>query len=43
LGNVGTRDDVDVLERALADDEPIMREHATWALARLADRARATQ
>ncbi|MGZ8378199.1 MAG: HEAT repeat domain-containing protein [Gemmatirosa sp.] len=35
LGNVGTRDDVDVLTRALADDEPLVREHAAWALGRL--------
>jgi epoxyqueuosine reductase len=38
LGNVGTADDVGVLTRALADDEPIVREHAAWALGRLADR-----
>ena len=41
LGNVGTPEDADVLTRALDDDEPLVREHATWALARLADRARA--
>jgi epoxyqueuosine reductase QueG len=35
LGNVGTADDVDVLTRALDDDEPLVREHAMWALARL--------
>jgi epoxyqueuosine reductase len=34
LGNVGTRDDVDVLTRALDDEEPLVREHAAWALAR---------
>ncbi len=33
LGNVGTPDDVDVLMRALDDGEPIVREHAAWALA----------
>ena len=32
LGNVGTADDVDVLRRALDDDEPLVREHAAWAL-----------
>ena len=32
LGNVGTPDDVDVLERALDDDEPLVREHAARAL-----------
>lgn len=37
LGNLGTHEDVDVLTRALDDEEPLVREHATWALARLAD------
>ena len=37
LGNVGTADDVDVLTRSLDKEEPLMREHAAWALARLAD------
>ena len=32
LGNVGTADDVDVLTRALGDPEPLVREHAAWAL-----------
>jgi epoxyqueuosine reductase len=35
LGNVGTAEDADVLVRALGDDEPLVREHAAWALARL--------
>mgnify|MGYP002777955426 CR=1 FL=1 len=35
LGNVGTADDVDVLTRALDDPEPLVREHAAWALARV--------
>ena len=35
LGNVGTADDVDVLTRALDGDEPLVREHAAWALARV--------
>jgi epoxyqueuosine reductase len=37
LGNIGTPEDVDVLTRALDDPEPLMREHAAWALARLQD------
>ena len=37
LGNVGTADEVDVLARALDDDEPLVREHAAWAIARLDD------
>ena len=36
LGNVGTAEDVDVLTRAL-DDEPLVRAHAAWALARIRD------
>jgi epoxyqueuosine reductase len=35
LGNRGTGDDVDVLTRALDDREPLVREHASWALFRL--------
>ncbi|WP_310569958.1 hypothetical protein [Gemmatimonas sp.] len=35
LGNVGTRDDVPALEAALAHDEPLVREHAAWAIARI--------
>ena len=38
LGNVGTTEDVDVLTRALDDDEPLVRKHAAWALARLRHR-----
>jgi epoxyqueuosine reductase len=32
LGNLGTVDDVDVLTHALDDEEPLVREHAAWAL-----------
>ena len=35
LGDVGAAQDVDVLARALDDEEPLVREHAAWALARL--------
>jgi epoxyqueuosine reductase len=35
LGNVGGPEDVDVLVQALDDPEPLAREHAAWALARL--------
>ena len=35
LGNVGTAEDVDVLTQALEDEEPLVREHAAWALRRL--------
>jgi epoxyqueuosine reductase len=32
LGNVGSEADVEVLTRALDDPEPLVREHAAWAL-----------
>jgi epoxyqueuosine reductase len=34
LGNVGVSTDVEVLARALDDPEPLVREHAEWALER---------
>jgi epoxyqueuosine reductase len=39
LGNVGTRDDVDVLTHALGDAQPRVREHAAWALNLIATRS----
>jgi epoxyqueuosine reductase len=36
-GQAALADDVDVLTRALDDDEVLVREHAAWALARLRD------
>ena len=35
LANVGSSDDHDALTRALADPEPLVREHAEWALERI--------
>jgi len=35
LGNVGTAEDVDMLTTALDDPEPLVREHAAWALGRM--------
>ena len=40
LGNVGTSDDVPLLEAALTHDELLVREHAAWALTRLGSRRR---
>jgi epoxyqueuosine reductase len=40
LGNTGTQEDIPALERAAQDSEPLVREHAQWALARLAKRHR---
>jgi epoxyqueuosine reductase len=33
-GQAALAEDVDALTRALDDDEPLVREHAAWALAR---------
>ena len=38
LGNSGLPEDVPALERALDDPEPLVREHAAWALTRIARR-----
>ena len=40
LGNVGDRTALPGLARAGADHEPLIREHAAWAAARIADRHR---
>jgi epoxyqueuosine reductase len=40
LGNVGTADDIAALEAAFDHDEPLVREHAAWTLARVRDRSR---
>ena len=39
LGNTGKAEDVPVLEHALTDPEPLVREHAAWALDRVTPRA----
>ena len=38
LGNTGTPEDVPALERAARDSEPLVREHAEWALRQIAAR-----
>jgi epoxyqueuosine reductase len=38
LGNVGTLDDLPALEQAARDPEPLIAEHAQWAIARLQSR-----
>jgi epoxyqueuosine reductase len=35
LGNAGAADDVALLTRGLEDPEPLVREHAAWALRRI--------
>jgi epoxyqueuosine reductase len=42
LGNTGRREHAHTVERFLADSDPLLREHAEWALARLAEREKAT-
>jgi epoxyqueuosine reductase len=39
LGNIGTADDLPALEKAMQHDEPLVREHAAWAVARIRERA----
>jgi epoxyqueuosine reductase len=38
LGNVGTRADLPALERAALDREPLIAEHASWAIERILSR-----
>lgn len=38
LGNVGTRDDLPALRTALEDNEPLVREHAAWAVEKILGR-----
>jgi epoxyqueuosine reductase len=35
LGNVGTKDDLPALRKATLDHEPLVAEHATWAIERI--------
>ena len=38
LGNIGTREDLPALERAALDSEPLIAEHAGWAINRIRER-----
>ncbi|RMF84153.1 MAG: hypothetical protein D6736_19875, partial [Nitrospinota bacterium] len=40
LGNWGSPEALPVLERALHDPEPLVREHAAWAIARIRSQVR---
>ncbi|MEP7085989.1 MAG: tRNA epoxyqueuosine(34) reductase QueG [Gemmatimonadota bacterium] len=42
LGNVGVADDLPALEAALSHDEPLVRQHAAWALTQLRHRGSST-
>lgn len=39
LGNVGTTDDLPALERAALDPEPLIAEHACWAIEQIQERS----
>jgi epoxyqueuosine reductase len=41
LGNLGTEEDVEVLSSALTDPEPMVAEHAAWAIDRIRQRTQA--
>jgi epoxyqueuosine reductase len=41
LGNVGTADDIPALVAALSDPEPLVVEHAAWAIERIRSRDKA--
>ena len=40
LGNIGTDDDLPALQKAAADPEPLIAEHATWAINEITQRIR---
>ncbi len=42
LGNTGTEADIPALERAASDPEPLIAEHATWAIAEIRKRGPAS-
>lgn len=39
LGNVGSESDIALLDHAARSDDPLVREHAEWAMERLARNA----
>jgi len=40
LGNVGTHKDLPALKRAVEDPDPLIAEHATWAVAQIEERSK---
>jgi len=38
LGNIGNRDDLSALEKAAQHEEPLVREHAVWAITQIKNR-----
>ncbi|MDZ4743675.1 MAG: tRNA epoxyqueuosine(34) reductase QueG [Verrucomicrobiota bacterium] len=43
LGNTGTQDDLPALKKALEDPEPLVKEHALWAIHKIQQRPLLTQ
>jgi epoxyqueuosine reductase len=43
LGNIGTADDLPALRRAEQHEEPLVREHAAWAVRRIEERVTAAE
>jgi epoxyqueuosine reductase len=43
LGNTGGPDDLPALERACGDSEPLIREHAQWAITQITERSHPAQ
>lgn len=43
LGNTGTADDLPALQQAAADADPLIAEHAAWAIGRIRERAPGSQ
>jgi epoxyqueuosine reductase len=39
LGNVGTREDLQVLNILALDDDPLIAEHASWAVEQIRNRS----
>ena len=42
LGNTGNKDSIPALQQALNDPEPMVREHAIWAIQQIQERVKAT-
>jgi epoxyqueuosine reductase len=40
LGNIGTRNDIPALEKAAQHEEPLVREHAAWAIGQINERTK---
>jgi len=43
LGNIGTKKDLPALDKSCADADPVVREHATWAIRQIESRKKGEQ